>query len=879
MRLPALWTALAFAAGILVSARDSLPPAPLLITVASALLLAGIATYRKHLFAAWTLALAVWVVLGAFAANLERASLPRNHVTRLIAAGRLDLFEPLRWRGRLREDPMRLPWGYRYEIGLEQVEIAGSALRISGGLRANLYHQADMTPVPEGLRAGDRVDVLMRARPPRNFLDPGAPDIRGMLARQNIDLTGSLRSAELIRLVEKPRPSLLQRCARARSRLLARLDALYGANPRRLAVLRAMLLGDRAFLETDVVTPFQKTSAYHVLVVAGLHVGALLVFVLWSCRRLRLPLPASTFAALAVLATYLLLVQDRPPILRAAAMAALYLLARPLFRRIDLLNTIALAALALLVWRPSSLVDPSFQLSFLAAGVIAGLALPWIERTSRAYRLGLAHISDVTRDGTHPPRVAQFRIEFRAAVRQLANHLPQRLAPRAGAMLMLPMRAGLRLWDVVVLSLAIQLGMMPSLAQQFHRVALTGPISNIPAVILIGVIVPLGYVCLALTFVWQGLAMLLARAVSLCVGLLLACVDWFARLPRVSYRIPGPPAWLFVSFFVALILFSAVSRVETRRRAERSMRRRHLPVTRAPERMCAAVLAALAVLIAAHPFAPKLQHGKLEVTALDVGQGDSIFAAFPDGHTMLVDGGGVTGESVQGNRSTPDIGEEVVSPYLWSRGLKRLDVVALTHGDYDHLGGLFAVLENFRVGQLWVGRDRNRPPVERLIAEARALGIPVVQKAAGDRFGWGEGQGEVLWPQERQPTSEPSNNNALVMRIAEGQRHFLLTSDIQQPAESGLLDRGAPLAADFLKVPHHGSKTSSSEAFLAAVAPKIAVISVGEYNSYGHPAPGVLERYQHDGVRLLRTDRDGAITVLTDGRELFVRTFAGTARN
>lgn len=879
MRLPALWVALAFAAGILVSTRKPLPPFPLLIAATAALLLAGIATYRNHSFSAWALALGAWLVLGAFAASLERASLPRDHITRLLAAGRLDVSEPLRWRGRLREDPMRLPWGHRYEIDLDQVEVAGTAVRISGGLRANLYDQANMTPAPEGLRAGDRVDVLMRARPPRNFLDPGAPDVRGMLARQKIDLSGSLRSAELIRLIERPPPTFLQRCARARGDLLARLDALYGSNPGRLAVLRAMLLGDRAFLETDVVTAFQKTSAYHALVVAGLHVGALLFFVFWLCRRLRLPLFASTFVALAVLGAYLLLVQDRPPILRAAAMAALYLLARPLFRRIDLLNTIALAALALLIWKPSSLADPSFQLSFLAVGVIAGLALPWIERTSQPYRAGLAHVGDVTRDGMHPPRVAQFRIEFRAAAQWLANRLPQRLAPRAGKMLMLPVRAGLRLWDIVVLSFVIQLGMMPLLAQQFHRVALTGPISNIPAVILIGVIVPLGYLCLALTFVWHGLAIVLARAVGLSVALLLGSVNWFARLPHVSYRVPGPPVWLFASFFAALVSLAVVSRSETRRRASRAVRRQHLPLTRPHERVSAAILGVLAFLVATHPFAPKLEQGKLEVTALDVGEGDSVFAAFPDGHTMLIDGGGLTGEWVQGNRSTPDIGEEVVSPYLWSRGLKRLDVVVLTHGDYDHLDGLYAVLENFRVGQLWIGRDRNRPSVERLVAEAQSLGISVVQKVAGDQFGWGHGTGEVLWPQDSEPSAKPSNNDAVVLRIADGQRQFLLTSDIQQPAESGLLQGGAHIASDVLKVPHHGSKTSSSEPFLAAVAPKIALISVGEHNQFGHPAPIVMERYAQRGAQLLRTDRDGAITVLTDGRQLFVRTFMDAARN
>ena len=178
---------------------------------------------------------------------------------------------------------------------------------------------------------------------------------------------------------------------------------------------------------------------------------------------------------LCVLAAYVGVVQDRPPILRAALMAAFYLCARPLFRRIELLNTVALAALAILIWKPSSFVDSSFQLSFLAAGVIAGLALPWMDRSSAPYRAGLRHLGDVTRDGAHPPKIAQFRIEMRAATQWLARRLPQPLSSRASMFLTLPVRAGLRLWEIVLLSAVIQWGMMPLLAQDFHRVSLAGP--------------------------------------------------------------------------------------------------------------------------------------------------------------------------------------------------------------------------------------------------------------------------------------------------------------------------------------------------------------------------------------------------------------------
>ena len=882
MKLPALWIAAAFAAGIGIASRWTASPKVWAAAVGTAILLGVFLSWRavwqKLLPIAWMAALAAWMALGGLASSIQHATIPADHVTRLLAAGRLDTAEPLRWRGRLREDPLSLPWGHRFEIDLEQVEISGAVLPVSGGLRVNLYRDsrgASEETIPAlSLRAGNRVEALVRARPPRNFLDPGAFDQQAYLAREKIDLTGTLRSTELLTLIDSPSPTIAQRLARARGNLLARLDKLFAAQPDRAAVLRAMLLGDRSFVDSQVVLAFQKTAVYHVLVVAGLHVGALVVFLFWVCRRLRFSIGATSFVTLVALAAYVGVVQDRPPIFRAALMAAFYLCARPLFRRIELLNTVALAALALLLWRPDSLVDSSFELSFLAALVIAGLAVPWMQRTSEPYLAGLGHLGDVTRDVAHSPKVVQFRIELRAASHWMAARLPRRIASRAGAMLSIPIRAGLRLWEIILLSAVIQWGMMPLLAEDFHRVSLAGPLSNIPAVLLVGIIVPLGFLALAFTFVWGRIAAILAKALSVCVGWLLATVAWFSHLPRVSYRIPGPPVWLVLSFFAAFICLAGATRAAAVVRAARFARRQFAPPIRPAEWASAFVLATLTILIATHPFAPNLARDKLEVTVLDVGQGDSIFTAFPDGRTMLIDGGGLAGsEWAGGYRTGIDIGEEVVSPYLWSRGLKRLDVVALTHAHHDHLDGLHAVLANFRVGELWIGRDEITPAFESLLADARARGVTIVHQTQGAQFDWDGTRGDVLWPPIEPSVSEASNDDSLVIRISDGPMHFLLPGDAQQKVEDLLVQQQAPLDAAFLKVPHHGSKTSSTTAFIAAVAPRVAVVSVGEGNTFGHPAENIVQRYAQAGVRFLRTDRDGAVTALTDGQSLVVRTF------
>ena len=886
MKLPAVWMFTALAAGIWLGGRWHAPvgaSAGACVGVwagacAAAIILGCAFAWRSRAAIAWGLALAAWVAIGGVAVSAERAGVPADHVTRLIGAGQLDTSEPLRWRGRLREDPLKLPWGQRYEIDLEQVEVRGESVPVSGGLRANLYrdtHKEQTGGPPVGLRAGDRVEALLKARPPRNFLDPGAFDLRVYLALQKVDLTGSLRSGELLQLFDRPSPTLAQRLARARGALLARIDVLFPGKPQIAAVLRAMLLGDRSFVESDTVLAFQKIAAYHVLVVAGLHVGALVAFLFWVCRRLRLSLDATSFVTIAALAAYVAVVQDRAPILRAGLMAGLFLCARPLFRRIELLNTVALAALAMLLWKPSSLGDSSFQLSFVAAGVIAGLALPWIERTSAPYRAGLQHLGDVTRDGMHPPKIAQFRIEAREAAKWIASRTPQWLGERAYSILATPIRAGLRLWEIVLLSLVIQWGMLPLMEQDFHRVSLSGPVSNIPAVLLTAAIVPLGFLMLATSFVWAGAAALMAKAAGFCAALLIATAEWFSRVPRASYRIPEPPIWLTIAFFAVFLGLAAVARRRAQEARKRGARRSWPAPASIGEWGLAMALIALTVAVAIHPSAPNLPRGKFEVNVLDVGQGDSIFTAFPDGRTMLIDGGGLEGsERIGGYQSGMDVGEDVVSPYLWSRGIKRIDVVALTHAHHDHLDGLHSVIENFRVGELWVGRDEETPAFERLLAEAQAQGVRIVHKIQGATFEWGRVTGEFLWPPDVGPVNEASNDDSLVLRITDGSLHFLLTGDAQQRSENALVASHSPLAADFLKVPHHGSKTSSTEGFVAAVAPRVAVVSVGEGNPFRQPAETTVERYARAGVRLLRTDCDGEVTAASDGRTLSVRAFS-----
>jgi competence protein ComEC len=877
-------TAFAIGAGFSSVKASSLPfglaaSSSAYLSVASVLLMCGLVVVRVgvkgSVWVGWVCAMLVFAALGGAAARLEKEGAAANGVARMAARGELPLDEALRWRGVLRDEPAAVPDGIRYEIALESVEVGASSVPVRGGLRVNYFPKPEAGELAPAVHAGDEVEALVHAHVPRNFMDEGAFDYRAALARQGIDLIGNLRAAELMTRVGAAcgrgvagRAGLW--LARVRGALLERVDSLFASASDERAILRAMLLGDKTFVDSGTATDFQKVGAFHVLVVAGLHVGAICALLLWAGRRVRAPFFVTILVTAAALVAYAAIVQDRPPVMRATLTAIIYLAARPFFRRVDLVNTVSLAALLILLFRPSEWRDPSFLLSFLAAGTIAGLAVPLIARFIEPVRTGLEHLGDVTRDLSHSARVAEMRVDLREAAWWVARRVPAFVGRRATEWIGRPLDWGLRVGELLVISIVLQLGMLGMLVEQFHRVSLAAPVSNVPAVVLTGVIVPLGFAALGVSFVWGRAAGWLAWVLGVAVRVLVWCVHWFATVPRLSYREPGPPVWVLVVSVGALVVLAGMSRgaVAHKKMGGRGNR------SRWGEIWMALIFVAATVLIATHPFAPRIEKLKFELTVLDVGQGDSLFAAFPDGETMLIDGGGESGSAyIDGKIRGNNVGEEVVAPYLWSRGIKRIDVMVLTHAHHDHLDGLHAILDDFRVKELWVGLDVRERAYRDLIAHAEKVGTQVVHRQDAENFNFGAARDGILWPMDGHTVAAATNNDSLVMRVSDGKFNFMLPGDAEQKVEKNLVESGQILKADFLKVPHHGSKTSSTEEFLEAVAPRVAVASVGAGNSFGHPAAAVVERYKERGIRLLRTDQDGAVRAVTDGKTMEVSTY------
>jgi len=256
---------------------------------------------------------------------------------------------------------------------------------------------------------------------------------------------------------------------------------------------------------------------------------------------------------------------------------------------------------------------------------------------------------------------------------------------------------------------------------------------------------------------------------------------------------------------------------------------------------------------------PDFRPGVLEVTALDVGQGDSIFVVTPTGKTLLVDSGGSLGAA----GTSFDIGEEVVSPFLWARGVTHLDAVAVRNGHADHMGGMRSVIANFRPHELWTGSVAVNPELIELLGYARERGVIVRRFSAGERFAFGGTELEVLAPDSSWTSSSTAeNNDSLVLKVSYAGHAALLEGDAEKKVEQRIVRSDA--SADVLKVGHHGSLTSTAPELLAAVRPRFAVITAGKDNRFGYPKPQILARLQRAHVATYRTDVEGAVTFLID---------------
>ena len=678
---------------------------------------------------------------------------------------------------------------------------------------------------------GDYVQFRTLLKRPENFKNPGGYDYRRYLARQNIYFRGT---------IYKEPDMVLLRCGQGyflRTTLERYRDKLRDFIFQRIPaperdVILALTLGEQKTISDDLRELFNQTGTTHIISISGLHVGLVAFFsllffrslikifprllLIWNINKISYALsmiPILTYAGIAGMET---------PVVRAALMA-ITLMTAILFRKPkDALNALVLAAIIILVFDPPSLFDPSFQLSFVA---VLGIL----------YAIGkLQFLSP----GHHAQEKEEsiFQRLFRKGSKSFITFL--------------------------LVSVGATLATIPIIAYHFYRISSVTTLANAIVIpILATLTTPVCLLIIIFYPVCEPLCLILAYIATYLVKISIYLITLFSSLPYSSFLIPPPTGMEITWYYAILLLFvGTVSMVAQKRR-------NHSDKGQYKKEWGLLTVLFLVTVFLLHNYLAKPPLTNLEMTVIDVGQGNCSFIQVPGQKTILIDGGGAEG-------STFDMGRNVLAPLLLREKIGKIDIMILTHPHADHLNGLIYILKNFPVGEVWINGDEvpddTYQTMRSIIATKK---IPLMIQYAGSPERTINNLHFTFLNPEKLSLSKESdyetvNNRSLALKLRFGKINIFISGDISADTEKRLAQSLHDLKSDVLLVPHHGSRTSSTDIFLDKVKPDIAIISCGFDNIHRHPHPHILARYEKRNIRIFRTDWNGAISLETDGHHI-----------
>lgn len=818
MRRPLWYPLIALMTGILIGDRFVLAPEVLLAGMLPVLALLLLCLRRRWNAAALIALLLLTLTAGML--NIQRQPFlarQEKHVLHLADQGKMTL------EGVVLSTEQAFPGKSTLIVLCRRVLQNQTPAPVTGKIRVAI-------PSDLSFQYGDFIRFHTKIKKIQGFHNPGSFDYERSQNRRGLYVSGFVSDRAGIVLIRPDTASGLKLKLERFRLYLKRLLEVHAASPQR-EILQAMTIGDQKAIPKDVRDQFAKTGTSHILSISGLHVGIvaasaffLLLLAFKSSEYCMLKfniIKTATAAAIVPVLIYALVAGMGTPVLRSTLMTLAFLAALLIGRPKDLYNILAGAALIILIASPEALFEISFQLSFSAVLAI----LYGVEKLGK---------------------------------RQIP--LPS-AAPRWIA-------AGVnRLYLFLLVSAAATLGTLPIIAFYFNRVSAVALIANLVAVPLLGILALIPAMMFILTSVFSAaLAGFFISIASFFTGIAVSIIEELALLPWSSLSFIKPNA-LEIALFYAFMYFLIEALTTDRPKDLQDVPARRPLWIKTGLLVCAAlILADAAFLVLKDQYS-----SHLKITAIDVGQGSSALVRMPGGVNMLIDGGGF-------HDSSFDMGRAVIAPFLYAKRIRKVDIAVLTHPHPDHLQGLIHIVNAFDVREVWCAgltadndlyRLWEKTVAERGVKVRTLSAQSPPEVVSGVTF-------QFLWPLRPPPPGvqgmsyQETNDASLVIKMTYGARRFLVTGDISAAIEAFLTASGKDLKSDVLFVPHHGSLSSSSPDFLRVVSCRYAVISAGKNNVFRHPHPAVLERYRSAGAAIFRTDRDGAVSIDSDGQSLSV---------
>ena len=739
--------------------------------------------------------------------------------------------DPIQTRALLIEDAASTDTVTTLRVKVRAIHVHDTWMPVDGG--AVLSVGGLISPVrADAWRRGRLIEAPVTFRRPARYLDDGVADFERQTALEGISLLGSIKSGLLIALVQRG-TIVTEAAAEVRAYVRRRVGRWVGPHSMlSAAIVAAVLIGDRTGLPDDIRLRLQAAGTYHVIAISGGNIAILAAALLLALSLTGTAGRPAALVTLVVLIAYSHVVSAGPSVWRATLVAGVYLVARLLDHRSAPWQAIAISAGILVSTQPLDIRNAGFILTFGATGALLEVAR---------------------------------RLSVSGAARGLVR------------------------WTIASMaaSAAVEIALLPVMAFAFSRVTAAGVFLNLVAVPLMAVVQIAGLVvaCAARFDLVAAVAGWIAHLAA-------AGIVQSARLvdvaPWLTARVPVPSAAIIVTYYAGLAVILIGTTKDTKNTKLMTFVPSWLTFSTAVRGLgvVGVLVAAAAIITGFNPAASWSGADKtdrLRLTVLDVGQGDamvleipgSVGRSFTGRQTLMVD----TGGSPFGSGGL-DIGVRVVEPALWARGVRTLQSILLTHGDPDHIGGATALIDDFHPTTVWQGIPvGHAAALQAVLTRARDGGIRVGELRAGEALSAGTARVRVLHPPppdwERQRVR---NDDSIVLEVLYGDVALLLTGDVGSDVERDIAPRLIQAKTRILKVAHHGSRTSTSHALLDAWRPQIALISCGRGNPFGHPAPEVIDRLTAIGAAIYRTDRDGEITIDTDGRGVRVRTFVGGKR-